>query len=121
MSTGTATTFDVAGATRHCQTGGRVFQMIDMTVDELGNGLSTFEKGLSTAMSKVDKALPESVLTSVIAFARMLDIARMKGQCELAIYKKYQGYAAGSLKEAKDCFGFVRGGIEVLENEMFFR
>jgi hypothetical protein len=115
-----ATFFDTRGAARHCTTQSHIFSMMDLTIEDLDNGLSGFEKGISTAVSKACKGLDEGTSTSVIAFARMLDIARMKGLYEVAIYKKYRGYAAANLAAAKQAFGFVRAGVEALDNQMFF-
>ena len=88
--------------------------MDTLGVEVLERDLSRLETALPTAMCKIDKTLPKDVLGDLIAFARMLDIARIKGLCELAMYKKYHGYASANFGAAKTSLGFVRTGIEVL-------
>ena len=120
MTVETEVAFDTAAATRYCKMAGSIFEKLDMSIDEADGILSSLEGRLSAAISTVGKGLPEHVLTNVIAFVRTLDIARMRGQCEVAIFKKYHSYATGHFREALGIIGFVRAGAEVLENEMFF-
>ena len=116
----TVSDFDNGAAMSHCKTVASLFERLDMDLEEADKALSSLEGRLSAAMSGINKGLPDHALTNVIAFVRTLDILRMKGQCELAIFKKYHSYATPHFQEALGIIGFVRAGAEVLENEIFF-
>ena len=116
-----ASTFDSAEALKHCKTAGDIFAQLEMEADETEQLLSVFESRLSSALARIRRELSEQALTNLIAFCRTVDIARMRGLCEVAIYRKYHSYAESHLHEARNIAGFVRAGVEVVESEMFLR
>lgn len=65
--------------------GGQIFLGIDFSLEEITRYLSDFENTLHTATGAAGKRQPETTLSGVVAFARMLNIARMKGECEVAM------------------------------------